>query len=243
MNLNIIIARSRNGVTGNNNVMPWHLPEDLAHFKRVTEGKTVIMGRKTWESLPDAFRPLPCRENIVLTNRLDWAQAGAVTANSLQHALELATRDECWVIGGASLYAQALPFATDAWVTEIDEDFEGDTHAPAMSWEWAELHRQKHTSSTGLDYNLVRLTNMNTKKLDGPDTAPGKGFSDQGPWSAGKTDGPKERVYVQSDTFKNDVRLYVDGDFWNIEGKLAYATELAGFLSRGRMPDKGLTAT
>lgn len=236
MTLNLIFARSRNGVIGNNNSLPWHLPEDLAHFKRVTAGKTVIMGRKTWDSIPAAFRPLPGRQNMVLTDNPDWSEAGAVKVDSLEQAVRQAGDSECWVIGGASLYEQALPFATAAWVTEIDQEFEGDTCAPTFGREWHKCSHRQYVSSTGLGYSLVQMQNLNVLRLGGPFAAPGEGFSDKGPWSAGKTDEPTTRVFVQSDTFKNDVRLYVDGDFWGVGAKMAYATELADFLNRARMP-------
>ncbi len=89
MQLNLIFAKSRNGVIGKDGSLPWHLPEDLAHFKRVTLGCPVIMGRKTWDSLPPRFRPLPGRNNVVVTRQSDWAVAGAQRANSLQAALRL----------------------------------------------------------------------------------------------------------------------------------------------------------
>ncbi|RZI74400.1 MAG: dihydrofolate reductase, partial [Variovorax sp.] len=125
--LNLIYARAANGVIGANGTLPWHLPEDMAHFKRTTAGCPVIMGRKTWDSLPPKFRPLPGRENIVVTRQADWAAAGAQRANNLQQAIALcAGAAEIWVIGGAQIYAEAAPIAQRAVVTEIDRDFEGD---------------------------------------------------------------------------------------------------------------------
>ena len=131
MRLNLIYARAANGVIGKDNAMPWHLPEDLAHFKRHTQGWPVIMGRKTWESLPARFRPLPGRLNIVLTRDAATAaqlQAeGALALASLEQAMAHcaalhAPPAELWIMGGAQVYAQALPLAQRVIVTEIARD-------------------------------------------------------------------------------------------------------------------------
>jgi dihydrofolate reductase len=156
MKLNLIFARARNGVIGNNNALPWHLPEDMAHFKRSTLGCPVIMGRKTWDSLPARFRPLPGRLNVVVTRQPDWQADGAVVANSLEAACAACPPDStAWVIGGAELYAQALSLASTAVVTEIDADYEGDAFAPRFGPEWRELARESHLSGTGLSYSFV----------------------------------------------------------------------------------------
>jgi len=156
MKLNLILARARNGAIGNNNALPWHLPEDMAHFKRNTLGCPVIMGRKTWDSLPPKFRPLPGRLNVVVTRQIEWQADGAVAANSLQAACAACPPDStAWVIGGAELYAQALVLANTAVVTEIDADFEGDAFAPQFGPEWREVTRDSHLSSTGLGYSFV----------------------------------------------------------------------------------------
>ena len=116
MPLHLIYARSRNNVIGKNGDLPWHLPEDLAHFKRTTLGQAVVMGRITWESIPDKFRPLPGRRNVVVSRQTDYPATGASVVNSLQDALALFPADEVvWLIGGAQLYAQALPLATKWW--------------------------------------------------------------------------------------------------------------------------------
>jgi dihydrofolate reductase len=128
--LTLIVARARNGVIGRENTLPWHLPEDLAHFKRTTLGQPVIMGRKTWDSLPPKFRPLPGRLNIVVTRQTDWQAEGALVAHSLQEAVSHCPADaEVWVIGGAEVYAQAMPLATRAVVTEIDADLTNSSAA------------------------------------------------------------------------------------------------------------------
>src|SRR5687767_7423224 len=124
--INLIYARAANGVIGKDGTMPWHLPEDLAHFKQLTHGCPVIMGRKTWDSLPPRFRPLPGRTNIVITRQDGWQAEGATPAASLDHALDLAGAvPDIWVIGGAQIYAQAEALAVRAEVTEIAQDFEG----------------------------------------------------------------------------------------------------------------------
>ena len=154
--INLIFARAANGVIGKDNSMPWHLPEDLAHFKRLTQGCPVIMGRKTWDSLPPRFRPLPGRSNIVITRQVDWQAEGAVRASSLQEAQHLSGDvPEVWVIGGAEIYQQAEPLAVRAEVTEIAKDFEGDAYAPSLGTAWTEIAREQHLSSTGLTFSFA----------------------------------------------------------------------------------------
>jgi dihydrofolate reductase len=155
--INLIFARARNGVIGKDGQMPWHLPEDLAHFKKTTGSAPVIMGRKTWNSLPPRFRPLPGRRNIVITRQAAWQPEGAETAASLQAAIALcADVPELWVIGGGEIYAQALPLAQRAVVTEIERDFEGDTFAPTLDASWRETDRSAHTAAKdGLPFSFV----------------------------------------------------------------------------------------
>ena len=156
MKLHLIYARARNGVIGQNNQMPWHLPEDLAHFKRVTLGQPVIMGRKTWDSLPARFRPLPGRLNIVVTRQLDWQAEGALRANSIEDAMRLCgDAPDGWIMGGAEIYRQAEPLACTAVVTEIDADFEGDAFAPELGAQWQEVQREQHTTTSGLGFAFV----------------------------------------------------------------------------------------
>ena len=156
MRLHLIFARAANGVIGNKNTLPWHLPEDMAHFKRTTLGCPVIMGRKTWDSLPPKFRPLPGRLNIVVTRQPDWQATGALQASSLPDACALCPVDsDAWVIGGAEIYAQALPLASTAVVTEIEAVYEGDTFAPQFGPEWSETAREPQVSATGLRFSFV----------------------------------------------------------------------------------------
>ena len=158
--LHLIFARAANGVIGKDGGLPWHLPEDLAHFKRTTTGQPVIMGRKTWDSLPPRFRPLPGRTNIVVTRQPDWQAQGAVRAASLEGALQLCPAGaDAWVIGGAEIYREALPMAHTAVVTEIDADFEGDAHAPQFGPQWRETRREPHTAANGLAFSFVTYEN------------------------------------------------------------------------------------
>jgi dihydrofolate reductase len=152
----LIWAQAHNGVIGKDGVMPWHLPEDLAHFKRTTLNHPVIMGRRTWDSIPPRFRPLPGRTNIVVTRQENWNEIGAQPASSLREALQLYENSErVWIIGGAQIYAQALPLANELVVTEIDADFDGDAHAPAISAEWREAARQSVTAASGQRLDFV----------------------------------------------------------------------------------------
>lgn len=159
MDLRLIYARAANGTIGRGNAMPWHLPEDLAHFKQLTLGGTVVMGRKTWDSLPPRFRPLPGRANIVVTRQADWSADGALRAASLEDALGIAQAhgDVAWIIGGAQIYAQALPLADGVEVTEIQQDFDGDAFAPVLGPEWHEVARSplQHSAGNGLPFSFV----------------------------------------------------------------------------------------
>lgn len=154
--LHLIYARAANGVIGNNNTLPWHLPEDLAHFKRTTMGCPVVMGRKTWDSLPPKFRPLPGRLNIVVTRQPNWSESGAQPAPNMLSALQLCEQfTDVWVIGGAQLYALAAPLASTAVVTEIERDFEGDAFAPTLDSGWKESAREQHIAASGLPFSFV----------------------------------------------------------------------------------------
>jgi dihydrofolate reductase len=154
--LNLIYARAANGVIGKDNALPWHLPEDMAHFKRTTLGSPVIMGRKTWDSLPPRFRPLPGRRNIVLTRDAAWQAEGAQRAGSVAEAMAACgDAPEAWVIGGAEMYRQALPHAQRVVVTEIARDFEGDAFAPELGPKWQETARESHTAANGLPFAFV----------------------------------------------------------------------------------------
>ena len=134
--IGLIWAQARGRVIGADGVMPWHLPEDLAHFRATTNECPVIMGRATWLSLPESYRPLPGRQNIVLTTDQDAEFDGAQCATSFAEALSLADGERAWVIGGGKVYAQAMEFATRLEVTEIDLEVPGDTFAPRIDERW-----------------------------------------------------------------------------------------------------------
>jgi dihydrofolate reductase len=157
--INLIYARAANGVIGQDGALPWHLPEDLAHFKALTVGCPVIMGRKTWDSLPPRFRPLPGRTNVVITRQAGWQETGAVPAASLDQALQLCgLAEEVWVIGGAQIFAQAEPLAKRIEVTEIALDFAGDVFAPPLGPHWVAVSREDRVSSNGLKFSFVTYT-------------------------------------------------------------------------------------
>ena len=141
MKLALIVARARNGVIGRDNALPWRLPEDLAFFKRTTMGHPIIMGRKTWESIG---RPLPGRRNLVVTHDPRWKAAGAERAGSIGGAVSACrAAPQAFVIGGAQLYAAALPLADELFVTEIDRDIDGDTYLPVVdAAQWIETSRE-----------------------------------------------------------------------------------------------------
>lgn len=142
--LGVVWAQTSTGVIGKDGGMPWRLPEDMAHFTRLTTGHPVIMGRKTWESFPGRYRPLPGRTNIVITRQEGWggtpAAEGAIAVTSLDDALlesQFAPgNDMVWIIGGGNIYAQSMDLANVAVITTIDAATEGDTFAPDLGYDW-----------------------------------------------------------------------------------------------------------
>ena len=145
--VSIIVARARNGVIGKDNAMPWKIPGEQAYFKRITMGHPIVMGRRTWESIG---RALPGRRNIVVTRNATYTAPGAEVTGSLDAALALcAGAEEVFVIGGAELYRLALPRTDRLLITEIDHDFEGDTHFPAPNPAlWRESARDHHAPAS-----------------------------------------------------------------------------------------------
>ena len=137
----LVLARATNGTIGKDGAMPWHIPADLKRFKALTTGKPMIMGRKTFESLPGL---LPGRRHIVLTRDKAWHAEGAEVAHDVESALALAGDDGVSVIGGAEIYALFLPLATRIELTEVHADYEGDTHMPPFPDEWTEIARESH---------------------------------------------------------------------------------------------------
>lgn len=151
----LLAAVAANGVIGVDGKLPWHLPEDLKHFKRLTLGHPVIMGRKTWESLGKA---LPGRENIVVTRNPGYEAPGAAVARSLDAAIALCAGEPvAFVIGGERLFAESLPIAAGMVLTEIQRDFAGDTWFPAFDRsQWREAQRESHAAADGMRFDFVR---------------------------------------------------------------------------------------
>ncbi|TQV77633.1 dihydrofolate reductase [Exilibacterium tricleocarpae] len=170
MKLAVIAAVAANGVIGRDNQLPWHLPQDLQYFKRVTMGKPVIMGRKTFDSIG---RPLPGRDNIVVTRQRDWRAGGVVAVNSLAAALDKAAAvlkapaAEAMLIGGAQLYAEGLPLARRLYLTRVSARVEGDAFFPDIDLaEWCEVSREDHAAGNdnSLPHAFIvldRVTNGN----------------------------------------------------------------------------------
>jgi dihydrofolate reductase len=153
----IIAAIAQNGIIGATRdgqpVMPWHLPEDMRHFKALTMGHPILMGRKTWQSLG---RPLPGRRNIVISRNPDFHADGAQTCTSLEAAVALCANETAFIIGGGELYAQALPQATRLELTELAIDAEGDTVFPAWPRDqFVETARDTHHAAAGFDFAFV----------------------------------------------------------------------------------------
>ncbi len=155
--LSLIAAVARNGAIGRNNALLWSEPEDLRHFRRVTLGCPVIMGRKTWDSLPARFRPLPGRRNLVVTRNAAWHADGAERAASIDDALgRVSGAAKAFIIGGAELYALALPLADELMLTEFDAAPIADTFFPA--WDRAQFSlaaREPHTAANGVGYSFT----------------------------------------------------------------------------------------
>ncbi len=160
MRLSIVAAVARGGVIGRGNAIPWRIPEDAQHFRALTMGHPVVMGRRTWDSLPARYRPLPGRRNVVLSRDPDWQAAGAERAVSLDEALRLLDGvARVFVIGGADIYAAALPIADELLLTEIDADVDGDTVFPPFDAAgFEETSRERLTSETGVPLSFVTYT-------------------------------------------------------------------------------------
>lgn len=149
----LIWAEAKGGVIGAEGGMPWHVPEDLAHFKEVTLGAPVVMGRKTWDSLPERFRPLAGRENIVVTRQQHWTAEGARRAATVAEAVR--GQDRVWIIGGAEIFRQIVGDADRLEVTELDLEVAGDTYAPAKTgWRLVD-EGEWQTSRSGVRYRFL----------------------------------------------------------------------------------------
>ncbi|BAX91925.1 dihydrofolate reductase [Mycobacterium shigaense] len=156
--IGLVWAQSTSGVIGRGGDIPWRVPEDLAHFKQVTFGHTVVMGRRTWDSLPAAVRPLPGRRNVVLSRQPDFTADGAQVTASLEAAFSFAGTDpETWVIGGAEIYVLGLPHATRCEVTEVDIHLprdDDDALAPVLDETWRGETGDWLVSRAGLRYRF-----------------------------------------------------------------------------------------
>jgi dihydrofolate reductase len=158
--LSLSAAVARNGTIGHAGDLLWRLPEDLQYFRRTTMGHPVVMGRRTWDSIPPRFRPLPGRTNLVVTRQAGWQAEGALVAHSLDEALERARSapggERVFVVGGGELYALALPRADELLLTEIDRDFAGDARFP--EWpraDFEELAREAHRAAPPNDFDFA----------------------------------------------------------------------------------------
>jgi dihydrofolate reductase len=153
----LVLAMASNGVIGANGALPWRIAEDMKHFKAVTMGKPVVMGRKTWDSLPK--KPLPGRTNIVVTRDREFTAQGAMVVHSLDEALAMTSgADETAIIGGADIYKQALSRADIVHLTQVHGAFDGDAHMPAFDpAAWRETAREDHATPDGLRYSFVTL--------------------------------------------------------------------------------------
>lgn len=154
--IGLIWAQANNGVIGLDNTIPWRVPEDMANFRETTMGHPVVMGRRTWDSLPATFRPLAGRRNIVVTRQTDWSADGAESAASVPDALAMAGTVDTWVAGGGEIYRAALPMATTLLVTEVDTTVDGDAFAPVIGPEWSAPDTPWLTSKSGLRYRIRR---------------------------------------------------------------------------------------
>jgi dihydrofolate reductase len=151
----LVVAHSANRVIGKSGELPWHLPSDLRRFRELTSGHAVLMGRKTYESLPDAFRPLPNRRNLVISRNPDLAAPGAEVHPSLEAALDACGRD-CFVIGGEAVYAAALPLADRLYVTHVEGDAEGDAFFPAIDdARWRRTERSEPLEEDGRRFTFA----------------------------------------------------------------------------------------
>jgi dihydrofolate reductase len=157
MPINLVVAMAQNRVIGYQNQLPWHLPDDLRHFKNLTSGHVVLMGRKTFESIG---KPLPKRENIVVSRNPDWTASGVTVYDSLEKAMtSIENAPEIFIIGGAEIYRQALPFATRLYVTSVLAEVKGDAFFPAWDpLEWVETSQEFHPADDRHAFGFYFLT-------------------------------------------------------------------------------------
>jgi dihydrofolate reductase len=155
--VSLVAAVARGGVIGVAGGLPWRIPEDMRRFRELTMGQPVVMGRRTWDSLPEAFRPLPGRRNVVVTRNANWHGDGAERVHSLDDALRLLEGERhVFVIGGGQLYAEAISRADELLLTEVGEEHEGDTFFPAWDRDaFEETSREEHVSESGVPFAFV----------------------------------------------------------------------------------------
>ena len=155
--ISIIVAVASNGVIGDKNSLLWHIREDMIHFRTTTSGHPVIMGRKTFDSIG---RPLPKRTNVVITRDTNLVIEGCTVVHSLEEAVSMFdSAEEVFIIGGAQIYAQALPLADRIYLTVVGKEYEGDTSFPAIDYsEWAELSREDYTRGEEFEYPFSFIT-------------------------------------------------------------------------------------
>ncbi len=150
MDISLIAALSRNRVIGKNNDLPWRLPDDMKYFMETTKGHHVIMGRKNYESIPQKFRPLPDRTNLVLTKQKNFKAPGCMIIHSMEEGIEVAhhaNEKELFIIGGSEIYKLSLRYASKLYLTEIDAEIQGDTFFPPVNHlEWQETSRVHHAA-------------------------------------------------------------------------------------------------
>ena len=167
MSVRLIWAQAANGVVGDDNTLPWRIPEDLARFRALTTGATVVMGRRTWESLPARFRPLPDRRNVVVTRDPSYDAPGADVLTSIDAALALP--GDIWIGGGAEIYAATMTFADALHVTDVELEVEGDTFAPPIGPEWDAVDvGEWQTSSTGIRFRWRELVRRQSRQVGVP---------------------------------------------------------------------------
>jgi len=169
MKISYVVAIDRKRVIGHNNALPWYLPADLQFFKRTTMGGTMLMGRRTWESIG---RPLPGRVSIVMTRNPDYRAEGVKVVHSLNEAIRAAgDAPELFVIGGASLFVDMLPMADRIYLTRIDHEFQGDTWFPEIGPQWREVSRESHLpdEKNRYSYTFVTLERDDGQESDGAD--------------------------------------------------------------------------
>ena len=151
--ISLIVAKSKHNVIGDKGRIPWHIPNDLKRFKELTTGKTVIMGRKTFESLPEEYKPLPNRVNIVLSTDKTYQTNCCIVTDDLKKALRKAGSDkEVFIIGGEQVYKEGLRYADKIYVTEVDGEFKGDTYFPILNKNWKEVKREEKEGYRFIDY-------------------------------------------------------------------------------------------